>query len=71
MPFNNKLCILFIDLFSDLYKLCCDEDTATKTENISLRISQTRSACTHSNKEMETSNNRADRSAQSNSQTKE
>ena len=37
----------------------------------SICASQTRSACTHSNKEMETSNNGADRSAQSNSQTKE
>ena len=35
---KNQLYILFIDLFSDLYKLCCDEETATKTEKISLRI---------------------------------
>ena len=40
-------------------------------QKTSVCASQTRSACTHSNKEMETSNNGADRSAQSNSQTKE
>ena len=67
MPFNNKLCILFIDLFSDLFKLCCDEDIATKTENISFAHPRPDQ---HVHIEIETSNNGADRSAQSNSQTK-
>ena len=73
MSFKNKLCILFIDLFSDLHKLCCDEDTSANLleQKRSVCSSQTRSACTHSNKEMETSNNGADRDAQSNSQTRE
>ena len=32
MSLKNKLYIIFTDLFSDLYKLCCDKETATKTE---------------------------------------
>ena len=30
--------IIIIVLLSDSHKLCCDEDTATKTEKICLRI---------------------------------
>ena len=37
MSLKSKIGILFIDLFSDSYKLCCDEDTAT--------IKQKRSVC--------------------------
>ena len=70
MPFNNKLCILFIDLFSDLYKLAVMKILLLK-QKTSVCASQTRSPCTHSKKEMETSNNGADRSAQSNSQRNE
>ena len=61
----------FLLIYFQIYLSCAVMKMLLLKQKTSVCASQTRSACTHSNKEMETSNNGADRSAQSNSQTKE
>ena len=65
MSFENKN-VFYLLIYFQIYINCAVMKILLLKQKGSVCASQTRSACTHSKKEMETSNNGADWSAQSN-----